>query len=100
MSINEKVPFPARLYCLQQGLKSQPICNNPKCNKPTRWKSGMKSFRKYCCNSCSSSDPEWQKKCEESMLLSIGVRHALQSPACRKKAEQTSLKRHGKKNYM
>lgn len=56
--------------------ENEGIC--PVCGKETKYRNINKGYRKYCSNYCSSRDPEFKKKVEETHLKRYGVRHAFQ----------------------
>ena len=70
------IRFAARIYCLEHGIKTRPICIG--CGKnPTSWNTRTKTFNKHCCIDCAANDPDIIKQREETCLKRHGVRHPL-----------------------
>ena len=95
--VSGDTPILARLYCLENNLKSQPTCQHPECDNRTRWDNYNRSFNSYCCMKHRSSDPKWQEKYKNTMMDRYGVHYTLESKEKRKQALETCEKRYGEK---
>ena len=95
-NLNESVPLPARLYCLEHDLESQPICKHDGCNVLVEWSRGYGKFRDFCCTQHSNSDESVIKKMEDAKNARFGNPHYVNPD----KARSTSVNRYGVVNPM
>ncbi len=95
-NLNESVPLPARLYCLEHDLESQPICKHDGCNVRVEWSRGYGKFRDFCCTQHSNSDENVIKKMEDAKNARFGNPHFVNP----NKARRTSIERYGVVNPM
>ena len=89
------VPFLARIYCLKHNLSEQPRCQNPNCNNPVEWYSGIKSFRQFCCPRCSTLSKETQNKMKQTCIKRFGIENPMQSDLVKAKIIETNRNRFG-----
>ena len=100
---NKKVPFVARIYCLQKHINEVPKCKNPNClhDKPILWDYVDKRFRIYCCNKCKSAwinSNEFKEKSQNTCQMLYGDKFFVRTATFKSKSEQTCLKNHGVKH--
>lgn len=117
-----------KIYWILNGLVDFPICHYEKCDNPKMIRFNVKTLSKgysrFCCMShCKKSEeyktkladnfekkygirycntfqiPATKKKCEQSHLRNLGVKHPSQSKKIKFKKEQTMLKHYGVKYY-
>ena len=70
------IRFEARMYCLEHGIKSTPLCKS--CGKnPTRWDKHKKAFREHCCCACMGKDKNIVKRREETCMRLHGVKNMM-----------------------
>lgn len=77
--------------CVKQ--PGEGIC--PVCGKPTNFIDWIQGYRTHCSTSCSSSDPNVQKKNRATNLERYGVEHNWNKGELRKRQEETMQKRYG-----
>ena len=87
--LEDDISFMARLYCLEHGITSHPICHKKDCSNPTKWNRETRQFRTYCCESCRSSDEDWQMKVENTNLTRHGDRHPCKLDKFKEKSKLT-----------
>lgn len=92
---DKPVPILARLYCLEHGLKSSPVCQSPKCSNPVEWRNGTHTFAPHCCRQCYLDDPNSHHKEEETKERKYGNKYYYN----KEKAVETSRKHFGEGNY-
>ena len=85
--VNEVVPMLARLYCLEHGINSQPICNH--CRNPVKWRSDLNSFATYCSMSCMYEDEKHWDKVKKGCIENIGVDNPGKSKIIHEKMKKT-----------
>ena len=94
---NKSVPMPARLYCIEHNITEHPKCQNPNCpnHNFVDWNRNTKSFRKYCCNTCATSDPNYWERMNEYYMNTIGVPYPLMSKEIQRHAQESVRKNNG-----
>lgn len=102
-----KVPFQARLYCIEHDITEAPRCQNPECNSGNMplWNYATGNFRKFCGNECRnkwlskvSSEDIYRKEIEDSCLKKYNTRNFWQSDEFKRKSEATCMRLHGVKH--
>lgn len=88
------IRFEARLYCLEHGLKSAPLCKT--CGKnPTKWNKRKKAFGEHCCYACMGKDKNVVKRREETCIRLHGVKNMMQLDETKNKLKRTCEIRYG-----
>lgn len=94
-SLNETVPFNARIYCIEHNLKSQPICKRDECNNVVRWQNGTNRFRFHCSLGCVNKDRKTIIKREQTSMKLHGTKHPMQCQEVKDKQRQKMMENHG-----
>ena len=92
--VEQDIRFEARLYCLEHGLRSAPLCKT--CGKnPTKWDKRKKAFREHCCYACMGKDKNVVKSREETCIRLHGVKNMMQLDETKNKLKRTCEIRYG-----
>ena len=102
-----KVPFQARLYCIEHDITETPRCQNLECNTGNMplWNYATRNFKKFCGTECRnkwlskvSSEDIYREEIEESCLKKYNARNFCQSDEFKRKSEATCMRLHGVKH--
>lgn len=87
--------FKEKVYLFVNGIGKAPVCKNPNCGKPTKYRNSTLGFSEYCSKKCVSSDPGIKKSKEEKSFLKFGTKTPAESDQVKKKALETNRKKYG-----
>jgi len=65
------------------------------CGKPTNFTNMVKGYNRWCSLKCMSSDPQIQKKKENTCMKNHGVKSPMQNKDINDKRKQTNVERYG-----
>ena len=94
------LPFKEKVFLSINNLNSKPICKNPNCKNPVKFKNMSLGFLKYCSNRCIGSDPDIIKKKEELSISKFGTKTPAESKEIKDKIIKTNQKKYGGNSAM
>lgn len=94
---SEKIQYPitARIYCLQNNILEQPLCEFEECNKVVGWKGSRKSFSHFCCQEHSSKSKLRKERMKQTIRLKYNSDYFFQTDEFKKKTKETCVQKYG-----
>ena len=92
--INIEIPFKEKVYLVLNNIE-KPICKNPNCKTPVKFKNSTIGYLDYCSNKCIGSDPNIIKLKEIKSIEKYGTKTPAESNIIKEKIKKTNNLKYG-----
>ena len=92
--INIDIPFKEKVYLVLNDIE-KPICKNPNCENPVKFKNSTIGYLDYCSNKCIGSDPYIIKSKEIKSIEKYGTKTPSESNIIKEKIKKTNNLKYG-----
>lgn len=92
--INIDIPFKEKVYLVLNDIE-KPICKNPNCENPVKFKNSTIGYLDYCSNKCIGSDPYIIKSKQIKSIEKYGTKTPSESNIIKEKIKKTNNLKYG-----
>ena len=92
--IDIDIPFKEKVYLVLNDIK-KPICKNPNCKNPVKFKNSTIGYLDYCSNKCIGSDPNIIELKKIKSIEKFGTKTPAESDLIKEKIKKTNNNKYG-----
>ena len=92
--IDIDIPFKEKVYLVLNNIE-RPICKNPNCKNPVKFKNSTIGYLEYCSNKCIGSDPNIIELKKIKSIEKFGTKTPAESDLIKEKIRKTNNNKYG-----